>query len=91
MKHKGSKQAIEETLNLFIRLHCFDTQVAASSEVEIVTTDTSIYPAYTVVITLTLGPDYSETEILTNTHVVDEMFRYILPPSFDVKYIITTQ
>ena len=91
MKHKGSKQAIEETLNLFIRLHCFDTQVAASSEVEIVTTDTSIYPAYTVVITLTLGPDYSETEILTNTHVLDEMFRYILPPSFDVKYIITTQ
>ena len=84
MKWKGSKTALEYALNLFLRLYCFDTSVAANGSSIVANPET-----HTVEVTLNLGTAYPEVEVLSNLKVLDELFRYILPPGFEVKYIIT--
>lgn len=85
MKYKGSKKAIREAVNVFLRLNCIDARsttayinIGEDSQRSSSVIYGDVLDKYTIFINIKSAP--------RDTKVLDEIFRYILPPGYTVVY-----
>lgn len=77
IKHKGSRQAIEEAVIVFLKLN----HINSDFDIEITTIpqSNSSAPPYSIRVGI--------EGAVRDTHILDEIFRYILPAGFIFEYI----